>query len=315
MRVALAMMWVASSVFGCSCAGPPSACSEMGTSAILFVARVAAKGERTKQRNTHVVIEEALQNVPKELQEVDIDNNIGSSCHYPLEPGERYVIVTDSSYRIIACSTTFKVKGNEHVLEALRNQVKGGPARIVGTVRRREVLFSRTNQPLAGVLVTAEIDGTSRKSTTDAYGRYEFLGLSPGRYTLKVSKDRFAPDDNFALNAKTGMLEHTVLVDAKSCVAWDADMWAEGSIVGVVRGLDGQALSGISVQAFAAEGDKTRSWPDRVAASGSDGSYSLGPLPEGDYLVGLKSADGQVNFTRVHVGESQEIKGVDLILH
>jgi len=282
----------------------------MGTSAIVLVARVTAEGGRAKQRNTHVVIEEALQNVPKGLQEVDIDNNAGSNCLYRLEPGERYVIVTDSSYRIITCSTTFKVKGKEHVLEALGNQVKGGPTRIVGTVLRREVLFSGTDQPLAGVLVTAEIDGSSRKSTTDAYGRYEFLGLNPGRYTLTVSKERFVPETE----QDNRLLERSVLAGKKSCVEWNAGMWADGSIAGVVRGLDGRVLSGVPAQAFAAEGEQTRSWPDRVAASSRDGSYSLGPLPEGDYLVGLKSADGQANFTRVHVGESQAIKGIDLIL-
>src|SRR5581483_8253516 len=92
-------------------------------------------GERWGTGPARVAVEEPLQNVPSGLQETEIQTSAGTSCYFRLRAGERYVIISNGPrYSVGGCSNSFQVRGNEHILEALRDRVKGGPSRLVGTV-------------------------------------------------------------------------------------------------------------------------------------------------------------------------------------
>jgi len=289
-------------------------------------------------------MEEALQNVPAGLQEVDIDTQAGSSCYYRLERDERYVIFTDrregsGSFSIAACSNTFNVRGSEHILDALRNQVKGGPPRLLGTVLRSTGEYLR-NGGVAGVSVIAEAGDFRQEAITDGFGRYEFQGLPPNSYKIEVLKDGYVADSDFnhrpsglILNPSTHAIEpeKDLRVSKNSCKIRDLAMWPDGKISGTVRGVDRHLLNGITVQAFAfnLRGERESS-PLRSTTSGVDGTYTLDRLPEGNYVIGVNAqtyrddnpypptvyttGEGSTTPARVRVAESQTVNGIDLAL-
>jgi hypothetical protein len=183
----------------CSCVpGGVSACSAMGGSTAVFVARVIVdSGEGLGERTARVVIEEALQNVPAGLTEADVLSGARTSCHYRLEAGERYVIFAgrhpgEDWFVTGQCSRNFKVRGNEHLLEALRSVAAGEHAGFVGTVREY-----RDGPGIPGATVVAESAANRYEVTTGADGRYEIRNAQPGQYRLRVSREGFAPNGVF----------------------------------------------------------------------------------------------------------------------
>src|SRR5262249_51571049 len=122
--------------WGCKCMGEASPCSEMGSSSVIFVAEgIVDSGERWGTGPAKVAIIEALQNVPAGQKEAMVATMAGTSCYFRLKAGERYVIITSGpNYSVGVCSSSFHLKGNEHILEAMRDRLKGGKSRLVGTV-------------------------------------------------------------------------------------------------------------------------------------------------------------------------------------
>ena len=335
----------------CSCFNSATACSDMGTPNIVFVGRVLVdSGEGRGTRPARVEVEEPLVNVPPEMRQVDVDSLVGTSCYYRLQAGERYVVFAQrqdgepQKLFILACSNTFNVKGKEHILDALRNQLRGGPSRLVGTVRQNTGRYSH-DPGVAGATVVAESNTMSQEVHTDAFGNYDIRGLAPGRYHLDVLKDGFTPDTEynhrssgrFILNNTTNAIEidkedpGSVVVSEKSCAIWDLSMWRNGRISGMVRSTDGSVLSGITVQAFGFndKGEKdSRSL--RVSTTDSEGKYTVDRLPAGDYAVGVnaesyrdedpypptiyKSGTESADPTRIHLVDIQEVNGIDLAL-
>jgi hypothetical protein len=58
---------------------------------------------------------------------------------------------------------------------------------------------------IIGATVTvADASGVQRQTTTDEEGRYSFSGLAPGRYTLNVTSQGFAPYDNAGVEVLAG---------------------------------------------------------------------------------------------------------------
>src|SRR5262249_20128465 len=141
MRLLWTVLLAAAPAYGCSCSNVPTACSQVGGSTVIFVARVLVdSGEGMGTRPARVAIEEALQNVPPGLRETQINTSFGTSCYRPLKAGEKYVILTEArSYSVSFCSPSFQLYGNEHILDALRNAIRGGPSSLVGTVLKRVV--------------------------------------------------------------------------------------------------------------------------------------------------------------------------------
>ena len=310
MRQIWLLLLATRSACACFCISSGSQCSEMRGSAVVFVGRVLIdSGEGMGSRAARVEIEEALQNLPDDLREVDLDTSAGTSCHYRLKIGERYAIFAYSregdpaSLHIGACSNTFNLRGKEHMLDALRNQSKGGPSRLAGTVMRSTGPYSR-EAGVRGASVIVESDGVRQEVFTDGFGRYEFHGLAPSRYKIDVSRDGFVADSDFnnrwpglmTLNPNTNTYEPdnsesgSVLISKNFCAIWDLAMWPNGKISGTVMGTDRQLLSGIKVQAFSVDDDgRQKSSPLRSAISGTQGVYTLAPLPEGDYVIGVNT--------------------------
>ncbi len=163
------LLFAAAQSWACSCFSTTTPCSQVGGSTVIFVARVITdSGEGFGTGPAHVAIEEGLQNVPSGLREADINTAAGTSCYFRLKVGERYVIITKGpSYSVAACSSSFQIRGKEHILQALRDQINGGSPVLLGTVLKSTGAYSHGGG-IEGVSVAAE---AGEGSSPDCHGR------------------------------------------------------------------------------------------------------------------------------------------------
>ncbi|MBY0374969.1 MAG: carboxypeptidase-like regulatory domain-containing protein, partial [Bryobacteraceae bacterium] len=300
MRLAL---WVALLTappsYACKCAGTYEACrSASVTSNAVFVARVLTdSGERFGQGPANVEIEEVLQNVPPGLRRATIDTSSGNSCYFRLRAGERYVIISSGPpYAVHVCSSSFPLRGNEHVLEALRRQIrKTGPI-ITGVVRKSTSSYGHDGA-VANAKVLVESEDFRQETSSGVDGAYSIAVPRAGRYRFSVSKTGYIANEEFnqrwsgrfVRNPQTGVYgadaadKGAVVLGQYSCATWDLALWPEGHIRGTVRRPDGQpAPAGVTVRAFAFDRNQKReSNPLRTALTNADGTYTIAPLPPG----------------------------------
>jgi hypothetical protein len=311
MRLLVAALLAATPLFGCSCLNTASACSAMGGSTVVFLGRVLVdSGEGWGTGPARVLIEEELLNVPKDLHEVEIHTSAGTSCYYRLKQGERYVIFAQKldgvpvRLAIGACSNTFQLEGNGHVLDALRNKSRAGPSTLVGTVRRSSGSYSN-NGVVAGASIVAQSATNRYEALSNASGAYQLWGVVPDRYQLEVTKPGFVPDQKFNQRWSGRLIANeatktigpdeteprgSVLIGARSCEVWDLSMWPRGRISGTVRSATGEPLSGLTVQAFAFDKkNKRESSPLRTGKTDDLGRYTIEPLPGGEYVIGVNA--------------------------
>ncbi len=116
-----------------------------------------------------------------------------------------------------------------------------------------------------------------------------------------------------------------VVVSANSCSIWDLAMWPAGRITGTVRDGNLKPLNGVTVQGFAFDTNNNReSSPLRTAKTASDGTFSLEPLPPGNYAVGVnanlyKDEDAYpptlyLDGRGTYLAESATQNGIDIVL-
>src|SRR5262249_44811620 len=99
---------------------------------------------------------------------------------------------------------------------------------------------------------------------------------------------------------------------------------------GVIRSHNGLPVAGVPVQGFVFdETGKVEVHPQRRVVTAKDGRYRLGPLPKGDYAIGVNAdkfldespwraaffgADSAGNPARVHLDQGGQRDGVNLTL-
>jgi hypothetical protein len=289
----------------CSCFSSYTPCSVLDGRTIIFVAEVIVdSGEGLGEGPAKVRIVEPLQNVPTGLKEATIETRARTSCYRRLRAGERYVIISDGpKYSVSGCNPTFRLTGNEHILDAMRDQLQGGGPRLLGSVLSSTGPYTH-HGGVPGAIVEL-IKGDSRHTaTTDGEGRYVIPGLEAGRYRISVRGDRYVPDEEYnnrwsgrmAVNPKTNRIEPVndvpgeIEIRPGSCEIRNLAMWPAGSIRGTVRGADGRPVPGVPVQAFQFNRrGEPESSPLQTATTGSDGGYRIEPLPAGQYVIGINA--------------------------
>jgi protocatechuate 3,4-dioxygenase beta subunit len=127
--------------------------------------------------------------------------------------------------------------------------------------------------PLADAVVTVtDAEGRRTRATTDAAGRFRFVGLAPGGHALTV-----CDADHLAYRADvTVPAEH----DPRPAAEHDVRLVRAARIGGTVRGPGGAPVCGARVTVLDGTGDVVGS-----AATDATGRYRVGGLRPGDYTV------------------------------
>ncbi|HEX7956193.1 MAG TPA: carboxypeptidase regulatory-like domain-containing protein, partial [Pyrinomonadaceae bacterium] len=130
------------------------------------------------------------------------------------------------------------------------NIVPAAAQQSLGTLR------GNVKDELGGVIIGAVVTasdaaGVEKTATTDEQGNYAFAGLAPGRYTVRINHEGFAPYENVAVEVQAGRTDplditltvaieqEEVTVTAEAPVGTEAESQA-GAVV--LRGEDLDAL-------------------------------------------------------------------------
>jgi len=276
----------------CSCVGTGSACSALSATPVVFVGRVTKDStDKLGQGFGRMLVEEVLHGLPNDIGEVEVDTMAGTSCYMRLEEGSRVVLYGSrdpKNARLIhyhACSFSFRVDGNEALLDALRNAEAGGPPRLVGTVNKRIEQYGGGPRAGAGIKVIAEKDGERLETTTTGDGQFEFRVISPGAWKLNIESAGLLHD------SENEYPKTMPRVPLNGCEARGLSAVADGHIRGTVKDNEGRAVAGVLVQVF--NFDKRRNEFETLkfaeAKTGDDGSYDIGGLPPQEYILGVNA--------------------------
>ena len=148
---------------------------------------------------------------------------------------------------------------------------------IVGTVT------DEASSPIAGVNVTScpSVGGFCGSALTGTDGFYEIDGLQPGDYSLG-----FVPPSPYAWeyfeNAPNSGSATPVTVSAGAVTSGiNAVLGLGGSIAGIVTDSGGAGIAGVNINVFVAGSGQYQGGGLTLP----DGSYQIGGLPPGDYVV------------------------------
>ena len=215
------------------------------------------------------------------------------SCGYPFVKGVRYLVYALKSpsgrWTSSICSRTRPIHAARDDLQYLEHLPSpSAGARVFGGIRQwhRDPFENQTVDygPSEGLLVSVRGAGFYRDTFTDARGRYEIAGLPTGAMTLAVD----APH-----GFDTRYLERGLeLRDPRGCSEQDFKLRYTARASGIVVDAAGTPLSGVAVEAVAAELAGHRPDPyQRPVTTDDRGRFEFDDLPPGQYVFG-------VNLTR-----------------
>ncbi len=161
------------------------------------------------------------------------------------------------------------------------------PARISG-----RVYDSRTVQPIGGVRIVADGAGAPGtyghgEATSGPDGSYEIVGLPPGDYLVMAYGDLWArvyyPG---ATDPRTAVRVHLESGSSQENINFFL------SPAGAIRGRVTDAVTGQPISQCLVTATETRTWMFFQTTSASNGTYVLGGLPPGAYIVQARAMDG-----------------------
>ncbi|HEY1616780.1 MAG TPA: carboxypeptidase-like regulatory domain-containing protein [Streptosporangiaceae bacterium] len=187
---------------------------------------------------------------------------------------------------------------------------------ITGTVR----LGSSSGLPLAGMCVLA-LTGSDTDPSLDLVasrknGRYTINAVLPGRYSVQ-----FDPgcnnNGNYLSDSYPGRVHVT---DGKTTSGINGILQPGSSISGMVTGPSGQPLAGVSVEAFANDGN------GNGVCTGKKGAFDITQLPADSYTVSYgENCGASANYAPLYypnqldptaavpvkIGFAQQVTGID----
>ncbi len=253
-------------------------------------------------------------------------------------------------YRVVGLNTGvyrlfFGGCGSVHLLPVTSGRVRATVGRTVpgpdasmttfvpGAISGRVKAGSPGAGPLPGVCVTVLPAAGGSYGETEAFGQagiggyYQVGDLVPGKY--KVSFDPSCVTEAGGqvpqwYDAKSSQSTATIVAvtAGQTTRRINATLRQDGTITGTVTGAGRQALTGICVLAVPVAG---RTPPFLAVSTGPSGSYGLGPLNPGRYLVEFFSGCGAAGYatqwwkdansartaTVITVSSSATRKGID----
>jgi hypothetical protein len=235
-------------------------------------------------------IEQPFLNVPSGPVEIVNDE----SCNYRFTPGTKYVVYArrndDGRLTTDKCSRTKPLtEAGEDLKYLSALPAAGTGARVVGRVN--EWVHHPADDhgvdygPLENMTVSIHGAGLSRDVVTDRNGEYELRGVPLGPVSISV----VTPFGSVA----DGLREFKV-TDLRACIAADFTVRTQAAVHGLVVDEAGRPLSGIPVEALAAElagyEPATVFLPE---TTDNRGRFSFDYLPPGRYVFGLNVTKGR----------------------
>ena len=221
----------------------------------------------------------------------------------PFTVGDRYVVYAygagDESF-IGACGRTRLASEAQEDLAYFREmKAPGSGGRIFGSVRHEEPDFvahgTRDRGPIAGLAIRLQGRGLNREVSTASDGAFDFDGLLPGEYTLRLgAPERMLLEPRlFGVYSRPAPGSFTVsLRYARGCMPISFTVRERGGIRGVLLDDRGSPVEGELVHAIAAVNAGTSQYvPVERVRTGADGRFEFTPLPRGQYVLVLNLDD------------------------
>ncbi|MFN7921842.1 MAG: hypothetical protein U0Q16_17205 [Bryobacteraceae bacterium] len=282
-------VWTA---FACSCIKDPTTCEFLKTAQLVFVGTVVKGTEKPGggfhfgDQPAHVQVGTVLKGMDPATREILVDTGVGSSCYYPMQEGERWLVVgrLEEPNLVVShmCLGSKKIEADDTLSERLVQSFSNGPNLVTGSVSRR-VPGQEDDVPAAGIEV--KLSGHSEAAVrTSATGLFEFRGVESGEYRLDV---KAAGETATArVNRDSEAPIPAIQVEPRGCSQVSVLLFPDQSITGRVTTLTGQPVKDVMVAAYA-----VRQLPgplySREFATDENGVYVIPRLANGTYIVGI----------------------------
>lgn len=233
-----------------------------------------------------------------------------AACGFPFRKGEQYVVYASEQEQKLytsICQRTLPLKVVGKDLNYLRKLTTAGPSVSIGGSYKRYTFDPnfvpkytpsimdhylppeedyRAMAPMTGEEVTlTPKNGGERKTMVDANGRFLFEDLPPGNYGVSVSVPAgLAPPLAYA----AGLLSRVDALEVlpKGCAEVTFRTQPDGRISGHILNKNGSPLANVEVIVWNAN-EKFEFYRGAMRDHDKeDGSFDLGPLPPGEYILG-----------------------------
>jgi len=304
----------------CSCAGFGPACVEAVSpqASAVFLGTVLAisPSSRTSQSNVlgdmldvTLSIQESYRGASSERVVITTPSS-EAACGFPFKKGEQYVVYASEYERKLftsICQRTLPAKAVAKDLDYLRKLPTADPTVFIGGSYKQYTFdpnfvskFTpsimdhfrppeeeyRAMAPMTGeeVTLTAK-NGEQRKTKVNSDGRFMFEDLSPGNYSINVG---VPPGLSQPIGYAAGLRSRldALEVPPKGCAEVTFRTQPDGRISGRILNKDGSFLPNVEVIIWNAA-EKFEFYRGAIRDyNKEDGSFDLGPLPPGEYILG-----------------------------
>jgi Carboxypeptidase regulatory-like domain len=275
----------------CSCPSMPP-CQRFWTADAVFTGIVTGVtySDDKKQQLSHstIVVERGFRGASGQ---VVLTGTVLSSCHYNFTVGQRYLVYAhrnaDGTLSTGACSGNKLLADAQEDLDYAEHlPPPGSGGRIFGRVRliEQDLLDRRKSLDKypAGVAVTVrDSSGAVLELQTDGLGQFEATGLKPDKYSVSID----AP-----ATARVYYEPTTIELKDRGCVPVYVSYQSDGRISGRIADASGRPARKVSVSAFPSKFTTKKEYPEvsmQTKITDADGRYEIGPLPPGNYRVGV----------------------------
>ena len=205
-------------------------------------------------------------------------------CGYEFEAGESYLVFASRTSQGVftsACSRTTHLSVAKDDLEMLHEAAQGRVrTRLHGSALLLMASMNGTLIPaivgsLPDIKVVARAGSTAHETTTDETGEFRFIGLEPGRYTVRVDpNERFKP-----------MFDREVTAQLDGCSAEADLLLTVPSLSGTVRRPDGLPVRDLRITVV--DVGRVSASDSVITFTDAEGRWTIDGLRDGRYLVGL----------------------------
>jgi hypothetical protein len=262
--------------FACSCAYFMSPCQGYRTE-VVFAGEVVSVDEVSGRFQMRLRVLRAYKGL--DATTVDVWSDAQSSCGVKLDVGGRYVIYTNKGRMTLHACGGY----GQHLQpgEPLPD-LPPVPGSVYGRVTRYDterIRRFRPMDPISSVLLWLDLPAGRVSSTSDAWGRFRFDNVPPGKYPIGVDAGPLL----------TPWIPDTVTMTAeRGCEDASVVLHPSGRLTGRLVSATGRPVKGQQLLVLdALREDRQLAIGDFSRPSTADGRFEFDGLTPGEYLVAL----------------------------